>query len=266
MGCPERAQVEAALGRLIQDTGADRPLEVEARITGRAASWQVQLSGAGGQRTLTGTSCRSVSEAAVVVIALMVDPLAVTDAPPVFEEPARPIPFSVGVWALVDTHALPRPTPGTGLLASLGVGASFHLELQGQVFLRQLTTETEAPGASLLLFTGALGARRDFEWGPFSLSPLLAVEAGALRAVSFGVTNPASSLALWVAPRAGAMAALTFGVFRIGLRAEAAVPLTRPRFVVENVGPLHTPAFITLRGALTLELTFPPRSTSSAGN
>lgn len=265
VGCPSQEQVEAAVGRMVQDTGKDAPIDVRATVTGRAAQWHVELLAGEGRRELNGASCRAVSEAAVVLIALMVDPLASTDAKPTFEEPKR-AQVSVGVWGLVDTHTLPKPSPGAGVIAALGVGSGFFLELQGLALLRQLTTDEERPGASVFLAAGALGARRDFDAGPFSFAPVVALEAGALRGVGFGVTNPASQLAPWFAPRAGVMFALTVGVFRTSLRAEAVIPVTRPRFGIDGVGLLHTPAFISFRGSLSVELSFPPRVEAGPGH
>ncbi|MBL8950419.1 MAG: hypothetical protein JNK82_06560 [Myxococcaceae bacterium] len=268
-GCPSQAQVEGAVARTLGENVSppEPPLEVSGVITLEAGTWRVQLGTPSGQRTLTGSTCRAVSAAAVVVIALMVDPLAPTDVPALLDEPAEPRAFSVGVLALGDLGTLPRPAYGIGALGSVGLAAGFHLELHGHAWLRQSTApDADGAGAALSLYTFGVGARRDFDLGPLSLAPLLAVEAGALRGSSFGLSNPATNTAVWVAARAGLGLAVSWGYVRIGLRLEAAVPFTRPRFVAAGVGDLFTPSPISGRGALTLELRFPPRRTGGSGN
>lgn len=263
-GCPTGAQVEAAVERQLSGASAEPPITVTGRVAVTDARWQVALRNSlGGERTLTGSSCRAVSEAAVVVVALMIDPLAVSEAPPVLDAPPS-LRWSVGLWASADTHVLPSLSPGAGLSVGLTLPSGFGLELQGQAFLPQATVAT--PGATMTLFTGAVGARRDFEFGVFFLAPVLALEAGALRGRSFGLTNPAVNTAPWVAGRGGVALGLVWKFLRVGVRAEVVIPVTRPRFVAEGVGPLYTPAFIGGRGAFTIEVLFPPRTSPGAGN
>lgn len=262
-GCPTSSQVEDAVARQLNGATAEPPLTVTARVAQLEGRWQVALSNSlGGERTLSGSSCSAVSSAAVVVVALMVDPLAVAEAP-VLEE-AAPLRWSVGVWASADTHVLPALSPGAGVSLGLGLPRGFELELQGQAFLPQATATT--PGATLTLFTGALGARRDFVFGPFFVAPVVAVEAGALRGRSFGVTDPAVNTAPWLAGRGGLALGVVWRWLRIGVRAEALVPITRPRFTAGGVGALSTPASLGGRGAFTIELLFPPRTGAPGGN
>lgn len=257
--CPSGQQVEASIARQLGGAKAEPPLTVTALVSVQNGTWQVELgNGQGGARTLTGQTCRAVASAAVVVVALMIDPLAVTEATPVIEEAAPPRPIFFGVWGGGDLSTLPKLSPGLAVHFGVALAAGFSLEIHAQGFLPQVTTQT--PGATVTLFGGALGARRDFEAGPFFFAPLLALEAGALRGRSFGVSDPALNHAFWLAGRAGVALGLRFGVVRVGLRAEAVVPITRPRFIAEGVGELYTPPFISGRGGVTLELHFPPRS------
>lgn len=268
--CPTREQLENAIARQLGDdtTAPNPPLVVSGDVALVEGAWRVLLRNAsGGERTLTGSTCRAVSSAAVVVIVLMVDPFATPEvAPVVLDEPTpSPSGSSVGVAALLDTSSLPKLTSGVALLGSLGLPAGFALELQGHAWWPQFTV-ADAPGATFWLFTGSLGARRDFELSDgavgVALAPVLSVEAGALRGKSYGVTNPAENVGFWLAPRAGAALLITYGVLRLGLRVEAVVPLTRPRFFIEGVGDVHTSPFISGRGALSVELRFPPRNTT----
>lgn len=262
-GCPTARQVEEAVERQLSGATAEPPITVTGRVSSADGRWQVELRNSlGGERTLTGSTCSTVSSAAVVVVALMIDPLAVAETPVL--ETASPLRWSVGVWASADTHMLPALSPGAALSVGLGLPLGFGLELQGQAFLPQSTATS--PGATLTLFTGALGARRDFEFGPFFFAPVLAFEAGALRGRSFGITDPAVNTAPWLAGRGGLALGFVWRFFRVGVRAEALVPITRPRFTADGVGELATPALIGARGAFTIELLFPPRVAPTTGN
>lgn len=262
-GCPTGAQVEAAVERQLSGATAEPPITVTGRVTVVDGRWQVALRNSlGGERTLTGSTCSAVSAAAVVVVALMIDPLAIADAPPSLEAP--PLRWSVGLWGLADTHVLPALSPGAGVSVGLALPSGLGFELQAQAFLPQATAST--PGATLTLFTAAVGARRDFELGVFFVSPVLALEAGGLRGRGFGLTTPEVNTAPWVAGRGGVALGVVWRFFRLGVRAEVQVPLTRPRFVADGVGALYTPALIGGRGAFTLELLFPPRTSPGSGN
>lgn len=266
--CPQVAQVDAAVARMLgEETERPDPITVDGVITRTGDGWQVALTRSdGGTRLLTGTSCRAVSEAAVVVLALMVDPLARTDVTPTLEPDVEPR-FGLQLHALGDTHALPRLAPGLALGGAVRLGAGFWLELHALAFLPQSRTVDEnGAGATVLLFAGSLGARRDFAIGPLTLAPLLSFEAGAQRGRSFGVSDPAVNVAVWTAVRAGALVALTFGMLRAGIRAEAAIPVTRPRFVIAGVGEAHTSALVSGRGTFFLELLFPPRAAGGSSN
>lgn len=262
-GCPTGRQVEDAVERQLSGATAEPPLTVTGRVASIDGRWQVELRNSqGGERTLTGATCATVSSAAVVVVALMIDPLAVAETP-VLEAPS-PLRWNLGVWASADTHMLPALSPGLGVSVGLSLPLGFGLELQGQAFLPQATAAT--PGATLTLVTGAVGARRDFDFGPFFVAPVLAFEGGALRGRSFGITDPAVNTALWAAGRGGVALGVGWRFVRVGVRAEAVVPLTLPRFTAGGVGALATPASIGARGAFTVELLFPPRVGPTGGH
>ena len=267
-GCPQRDQVDAAVARMLGDeTERTELLTVDAVITLDARTFTLDLKRPDGtSRVLTGATCRAVAEAAVVVLALMVDPLARTDLVPQLEPDEGPR-WSLGAAALADTHALPRLAPGFGLGAGIRLGAGFWFELRAFAFLPQSrTTDAAGAGATASFFGGAIGARRDFDLGPLTLAPLVAFEAGAQRGRSFGVSDPAVNVGVWTAVEAGLLVAITFGPFRTGLRASAVVPLTRPRFVVAGVGEVHTSAPVTARGTFFIELRFSPRSQGGPRN
>lgn len=253
-GCPRQADIEAAIARLISDQQPETDVVASARVEG---AWEVVLETEGRTRRLTGATCHSVSEAVVVVLALMIDPLAKIEDPLAPPPPSRQ--WSLGLWGTVDTHSLPAISPGAALAASVELGAGFDGELQVLGWLPQVKAVGEA-GARVTLLTGAIGARRDFFFGPVAIGPVLALELGTQRGSSFGVSNPEVAWAFWAAGRAGLALSVKAGRFRFGVRAEAAVPFVKPSFLVGGVGEVHTAAPITARGAFTIEMLFSPRS------
>jgi hypothetical protein len=285
--CPQRDEVEEEVARLL-GAGEPRstPLAVEAVVRRTHTGWAVELrTPDGAHRALRGSTCQAVTRAAEVVFALMIDPLApilpaAEPADPAnTPDPAEaadttstgdtpPPEWSLGVLLLGDSHALPRPSPGVGLGGSVALAAGFHLEVQVLAFLPQThpVDATGGAGATVGLFAGALGVRRDFTLGPWSLAPVLAWEAGAQSGRSFGVSDPAANAGFWLAARAGAMVGWTAERVRLGVRLEAAMPVLRPRFVVEGLGELHTASPVAARAALTVELRFPSREAGGDGH
>jgi hypothetical protein len=83
------------------------------------------------------------------------------------------------------------------------------------------------------------------------------LEVGRLAGSGFGTSWDDTRASLWLAPRVGISAsyALSSAVdLRAGL--EGLVPLSRPVFVLENVGRVHRPAALVGRLELGLELHF----------
>lgn len=284
--CPRRDEVEAAVARLLGGGEPRSPaLTVEAIVRQAGTGWSIELrTPDGGYRALRGATCQAVTRAAEVVFALMIDPLAPLPSEPdtththtthtadTADTPGAggaPSPeWSLGVSVMGDTHALPRPSPGIGLGASVALAAGLHLELQVLAFLPRTHPVDAAgtTGATVGLFAGALGFRRDFTLGAWSLSPVLAWEAGAQTGRSFGVSDPAADAGFWSAVRAGAMVGWTSERLRFSFRLEAAVPVLRPRFVIEGLGDVHTAGLVSARAALTAELRFPSREGRGNGH
>ena len=70
-----------------------------------------------------------------------------------------------------------------------------------------------------------------------------------------GVVNKTKA---WFAGRAGLLGIYPYGglaALRLGL--EGLIPLTRPEFALDNVGPVHQPSAVIGRLSLGLEMSFP---------
>jgi hypothetical protein len=132
-GCPSPADVEAQFVRLLG--GATRlpsgkHIDATAVVRVSAADrWSLELAtvldGAPGRRHLTGDSCASVSSAAALILALMIDPAAAERAilaPPTRgPEPPRPPPATTAP-AVVVAAPSPEPHPLHGFVRVFGGG------------------------------------------------------------------------------------------------------------------------------------------------
>jgi hypothetical protein len=98
VACPRKEQIVAAVERLVHTSRAT-PLTARAVIAEDGGRFHVELASQNGQRRFEGATCRAVSEALVVILALMIDPEASTN---------------VGAFALLDTAADREGADGDG--------------------------------------------------------------------------------------------------------------------------------------------------------
>lgn len=171
----------------------------------------------------------------------------------------RPPPLEGMGLALVgglELGGLPLPSALFGLELRMPIGA-FVVEVGAHVGTPRdvISSSDDALGArlGLGLVRGALA--RPFVLGPTRLAPRAVVELGVTGGRGFGISDPARGLTAWAAVGLGV--ALDLPVARrgrIGLVADALVPLWRPGFVVEPAGELHRAApvvgRVSLRGGL----------------
>jgi hypothetical protein len=116
-------------------------------------------------------------------------------------------------------------------------------------------------GGTVSLVAGSLGACLDVlgitASRPFELGPCGGFELGRLHAAGFGVSSPSEASTVWAAPKLGGHFAWS-PIRRLAFvaRLDAAFPLRRPTFVLENVGPVHRPSAVVGRAAGGVELRF----------
>ena len=254
-GCPDAASVERAVSRLVGESAqADQPLEVVATVSAQGDEWEVVLELAGtSRRVLRGRTCAAVADAAALIIALIIDPLAIAQPPPAAAPPPPP-PQPARAWRLgarggLDWGALAAAGPAFGLLGSLTLGHQLiEVDLQAWFPQRVLLEAPAGAGGTLTLYVASVTTWRKLLDGVLSLGPSLGLDLGLLHAEGFGVTTPGSGSALWLAGRAGISASWAFfGPLELNLRLDLVVPFLRPRFVLTNVGDVHTPAPVGVR-------------------
>jgi hypothetical protein len=110
--CPSPREVVGAVTRLVTDRGT-KPLEVSVAITTEADGYEAEVRFGGGTRALRGSSCREVTEAVVVLLALAIDPDAQTSSSGLAPESGPPQAPAPTPTATPNRTAPRAPTPAT---------------------------------------------------------------------------------------------------------------------------------------------------------
>jgi hypothetical protein len=297
-GCPDEAQARAVVARLAGDPGrsTDGPrvtvrVDVSPSVSGLwGARIAIEQGGdaAPHERRIEGSSCVEVADAAAVAIALALaspgpSPAASPPlAPPAPAAPPRvpappPVPALPGdvpdppaqrglavhgglrATGGFDFASLPAPAFGTVVSGVLVLGAN-RVEINGSAWLAQpvAATAQAMAGARLALYAAGVRYCRTFVESVVELAGCGGIEAGEMHGSSYGVTQPASGAAPWVAPGLGLDGRWGFSrhlALTAGL--DGLVPLVRESFAIAGIGALYRPPPVTGRALLGLELRFP---------
>jgi hypothetical protein len=288
--CPDGAYALREIRRHLGPARNERkPIRANVVIRAvRAGYYQMvlktQQGDAEGERILHDASCGAVADAAIVVLAWMIDPTAMAErsrettpppAPAVVAEPVQPSPtpplprralaFVAGVGPSGDIGTLPSPAMGAeGRVAisvrPLGVG------VYGAYWPSQTATGATLPdgrstGGTFTLW--ALGLQACFEL-PFSPHPDAASvslcggpELDVMKGRGFGVNNPGEGSESWAAATAALRANVPLGgPWRLALAIAGVLPARRERFALQGVGEVHQPAAAAGRAALDVEFAF----------
>jgi hypothetical protein len=248
-GCPTALDVETQFVRLLG--GATRTpsgKHIEASALVRSSSpdhWSLELAttldGAPGRRNLTGDSCGSVSSAAALILALMIDPAAAERAllaptPRASEPPAPtprapeavvraappPEPSAVSPYARAYggavVHLLPDPAPAAGV----ALGASrrwLAAELSFVATTERRVSATPFAGGDFRLLVG--GARACGALGGLRVVWQLCAGGELERLTGTGIATPAQTqTVLMGAGTAGLLVTVPLGA-RFGLTLDA---------------------------------------------
>lgn len=168
------------------------------------------------------------------------------------------LPWFLGALAGVDSGALPAATSSIELFFGRRLGP---VQLEASA-LRLSPRERRLPndstrGGRFELWGLAADGCYSASWAKLELGPCTGVETGTVFGSGFGVDLPGQGKGLWLAARG--MLRATYRVFpRLGTRLQAgvALPLSRPTYVLDNVGTVYRANFIALRGGLALEAYF----------
>jgi len=154
---------------------------------------------------------------------------------------------------------LPGVTPAAGVAASV-LGKAWRVDLVGRTWLRGQARAEEAPEAGVDFALGAVGARGCPvpAIGPVELPVCAGIDGGVIRAEGVGVEGANVAHRLWLAVSFGP--ALVWPMtrhFALRFEAEAAVPLLRPGFTIENLGLVYRVPRSAASAWLGLEFRFP---------
>jgi hypothetical protein len=264
-GCPDAQAVRAQVLRLAgAATQASRHVRAKASIqpaadTGFTLSLVTEFHGVTGDRTLRGVSCDSLTAAAALVLAMIVNPdLAVSPPQPAAVQPAtppaseastgapdiRPI-WQVGAYAGFQTGVIEDLSPTYGLSVGVALGRlSLHL-LPGltppqDVFIPN--TQPKTGGRLWLVNVDALGCW-SMSLGPAALKPCLGLDVTRLHGRGLGVVQASEKAVYWTSAELAVFAGLHVGhkvLLEIGGMGQ--VPLHRPRVYLDEIGAVSRPA------------------------
>jgi hypothetical protein len=164
----------------------------------------------------------------------------------------------VNGWGDADAGSLPGASAGFGGGVALVLGSQrIEIGVAGRLPTTAYLADRPTAGGSVDLVTGSLGTCRALVSGAFEAAPCVAVEAGRIRAVGFGVTSPSEAQQPWIAASGGGLFTVWLvDWFGLTARASAVVPLVRSTFVLEGLGPVHTPSPVIGRASAGFELRF----------
>jgi hypothetical protein len=166
--------------------------------------------------------------------------------------------LALGVSLAGDTATLPSAAAG-GALSLAWYTGPLRLELEARRWLSQSRTDDAfAAGARFSMTSiGARGCWAAAAGESFDLGPCGGADVHMISAPGYGVEPDYDASAEWTALAAGAQGRL-FVASWLALRArlEAAIPLSRPIFVLEGGGPLHQPAALGGAAGIGAELLF----------
>jgi hypothetical protein len=270
--CPTGAAIERQVREILVGSQLG-PAGLTAQGTVTRAStdrWRVDLTlrsaGWEARRTLGGSTCEAVSQAAALVIALAVNlearaPLAAKPVQPVAPPsaaPPMPVGPTAGLGMAFDFGSLPRGTVGLeGTFgwriphARIELGASYLLPRQGTVFGRSDV------GATFHFASGNLRACYELAASSLVLGPCLDAGVTWTGANGFGsiAIDSVSSVGVTVGGDVAARWLISKHLAPY-VRLGALAPLNRPDFAVRDVGTVYRATPGVLRGGVGIEAHF----------
>ncbi len=234
------------------------------------------LDGVEGERTFRGQSCDSVTDAAALTLALMLNPDAeVTPAEPA---PAKPTPAPRSAsepgppaaqrkrppsereeisWALsgasalaigVRTGVLPDPGLEVAIAAGAGLGP-LRGWLGGSIMPAQSAAISGSnAGGRMWVLSGTALAAWALNTGSFEVAPSLGIELTRVAGRGAGVTAPERASIHWTSAIVGGTAHLRVsGSAALGVGVFGLVPLARPSFYLDDLGPVFEPQVAGIR-------------------
>jgi hypothetical protein len=267
--CPPGGDIEREIARLVGSTPKVKgPLRAVVAVSGDEHGWRARVrtdyAGELGERTIEGATCRAVAKAAALVISLTIDsnagkvdanpppppppprePQLPPPPPPPLPPPPQPVPVHafVALGPRTEMGLLENPTFGLELAMGVRVPAG-SLEVAGAWHLPQNISVpgTAAGGRFTLLSLGGRLCPRIVR-GPVELFVCAGGFYERLSAQGFGINEPGSnSTDLFSASLGPGMDFLLARGLWLTVAGDATYTPGHARFVLDNVGPVHTAA------------------------
>jgi hypothetical protein len=262
--CPDRghalAAIDSALGPADGRSGAPAVVRVTITQTGEARwtadIWMYDATGSG-ERSVAGSSCDQVAQAATLIVALAMatsnevesNAAQQARAPGAAAHPETNyrLRSDAGVRVLGDTGSLPEPDLGLALTLGLGY-RRLRAELDLSGWLPRLAAQDHVAtrGGRFFLYTAALRGCVDLlnaaDGGGFSLGPCLSAEAGATAGRGFGLSVRHTENVFWGAGLVGfSVRYLAAAPLWLGMLGEFGLPFHRPAWKIDDLGTVFQP-------------------------
>jgi hypothetical protein len=267
-GCPTQADVLAQIDDLISEsslTPATTPLVARATVTESLGGFKLDMlidaPGASKSKAIEAERCDALAQAYAVIVAFTLDPsagtrqsstpvLAHTAPAPVPGENAassdaerRPSSFALAISPIVAGGVGLLPAPAFALGGRVAVGAVPRWEISGAYWPERraavsgvLASSFAGAGAAVSLASAGFSACLPFR--AVAIEACAGADVGQMRAAAVGVSTISNGSSWWVAPTVALVARLPVAsAVALGVRLSLGVPLFRPRFVLENLGP-----------------------------
>ena len=215
---------------------------------------QIDAGGASETKTIDADICATLADAYAVIVAFAIDPgararenLSPSSGPPP-EAPAHPTPAKelppaiaargvVGPLFVAGAGLLPFPSVGVG--ARIGIESTLWWQLAG-IYWPERTASAMGSGTTIEAHITLVSIE------PGVCLPMLrgvvatcaATELGVMPATGTGMASPGSGKSWWIAPSAAvALRVPVARVIDLRLRLGIGLPVLRPTFVAQNIGP-----------------------------
>lgn len=255
--CPNQETVRAQVLRLAALDGRSvHRLEAQGFIETDGRTWSLVLTtrfeSTLGERRLSASSCAALTDAAVVVMALILNPESeVKSRPsePVTSRPPRAHARPLGVRGLLDVRAGVHAGVVSGVGAELGAGAGLALDAASlrlaAIYAPPFDVHLSGgsgPGGRLWFFSvSGVGC-----WGfgaAVVVGPCAGVAFTRLAGRGIEVAMPHSAVTRWVSASFGLVLGVPLGrVVSLQAGGQMLVPLHRPTLYLEDLGPVARPA------------------------
>jgi hypothetical protein len=277
-GCPDGGAIKSEVLRLAgAGTRNSRHLKARASIrpdaeTGWTLALATDLDGVPGERTLAGQSCQSLSDAATVMLALILNPEVVLPEGPAKVAPSTTASVSLStapkagpspVW-LIGAHAglqsgvLKDLSPSFALTLGAALGRASLRLVPGFAPPQDVWVDGK-PGRGGRLWSAsaaALGCWTALR-GWAVLAPCLGVDVVRLQGRGLGVAKPQDSTVYWSSAELALTVAVPLGsTVNLALSGVGLLPFSRPSLYLDGIGTVNRPAAFAFRALAGIELAF----------